>query len=86
MTDNCFHVLLQPWASTAPETLKYMKLTTASDVWGFGITLWEMFSLGETPFTEFTTYSTVPFDSSKFSSAVENGHRLPKPKYASTAM
>jgi serine/threonine protein kinase len=34
---------------TAPEALMYNKYTVLSDVWSFGVTLWEIFSYGDGP-------------------------------------
>ena len=37
----------------APETLRYsckMKFTVASDVWAYGVTIWEVFTFGELPY------------------------------------
>jgi activated CDC42 kinase 1 len=36
-----------PWC--APESLKYKQFSSASDVYMFGVTLWEMFSFGKEP-------------------------------------
>lgn len=35
---------------SAPEVLKFNKTSSKSDVWSFGITLWELFSYGEVPY------------------------------------
>jgi len=35
---------------TAPEALNYAQYTTLSDIWSFGILLWETFSYGNTPY------------------------------------
>ena len=37
---------------TAPEAIAYRKFTSASDVWSYGIVLWEVMSYGERPYWE----------------------------------
>ena len=39
---------------TAPEALSYKKYSTASDVWSFGIVLYEIWSLGFKPYHNMT--------------------------------
>lgn len=36
----------------APESFNYGHFSHKSDVWSFGITIWEMYSFGETPYGE----------------------------------
>lgn len=38
-----------PIAWCAPECINYLKFTSASDVWSYGVTLWEMFTYGFQP-------------------------------------
>ena len=40
------------WA--APEVISYARFSTKSDVWSFAITLWELWTLGRTPYPTFT--------------------------------
>ncbi|XP_013400872.1 tyrosine-protein kinase PR2 isoform X1 [Lingula anatina] len=50
-----FNVNLKlPIAWCAPECINYLRFTTASDVWAFGVTLWEMFSYGLQPWGGFS--------------------------------
>uniref|UniRef100_A0A8D3C6L6 Tyrosine-protein kinase n=1 Tax=Scophthalmus maximus TaxID=52904 RepID=A0A8D3C6L6_SCOMX len=57
---------------TAPEALNYGRYTTESDVWSFGVLLWEAFSMGMTPYTTMTNQQTRD--------EVERGYRMPAPR------
>lgn len=48
------HVLLCSSIRCAPECINYLRFTSASDVWAFGVTLWEMFSYGFQPWAALT--------------------------------
>uniref|UniRef100_A0A6I8RVB8 receptor protein-tyrosine kinase n=1 Tax=Xenopus tropicalis TaxID=8364 RepID=A0A6I8RVB8_XENTR len=56
---------------TAPEAIAFRKFTSASDVWSYGIVMWEVISYGERPYWEMTNQDVIK--------AVEEGYRLPSP-------
>ncbi|XP_025071704.1 ephrin type-A receptor 5 isoform X13 [Alligator sinensis] len=56
---------------TAPEAIAFGKFTSASDVWSYGIVMWEVMSYGERPYWEMTNQDVIK--------AVEEGYRLPSP-------
>ena len=48
----CFQIggaRMLPVRWMSPESMKYGKYTTESDVWAFGVVLWEIFSFGRQP-------------------------------------
>lgn len=47
---QCSNMREIPVKWTAPEALNYSQYTSASDVWSFGVLLWETYSLGNTPY------------------------------------
>ncbi|KRY70671.1 Ephrin type-A receptor 4-A, partial [Trichinella pseudospiralis] len=56
---------------TAPEAITFRKFTSSSDVWSFGIVVWEVLSLGDRPYWDWTNQEVVD--------AVDQGYRLPAP-------
>uniref|UniRef100_W8BSA2 Tyrosine-protein kinase n=1 Tax=Ceratitis capitata TaxID=7213 RepID=W8BSA2_CERCA len=57
----------------APESYKIGIFSHSSDVWSYGVTLWEMFSLGETPYGDMLGSEAV--------NLIEDGKRLSQPTY-----
>ncbi|XP_069780751.1 vascular endothelial growth factor receptor 2 isoform X2 [Narcine bancroftii] len=66
---------LLPLKWMAPETIFDKVYTTQSDVWSFGILLWEIFSLGASP------YPGVQIDE-EFCQQLKKGTRMRCPQYA----
>ncbi|CAM9937848.1 unnamed protein product [Lampetra fluviatilis] len=56
---------------TAPEAIAYRKFTSASDVWSYGIVMWEVMSYGERPYWDMSNQDVIK--------AIEEGYRLPAP-------
>ncbi|VDQ05202.1 unnamed protein product [Trichobilharzia regenti] len=59
----------------APECVDTNYFTSKCDVWSFGILLWELFTLGNTPYSEIATDEVIDW--------VNQGNRNPRP-YLST--
>ncbi|XP_023618536.1 ephrin type-A receptor 10 [Myotis lucifugus] len=58
------------WA--APETLQFGHFSSASDVWSFGVVMWEVMAFGERPYWDMSSQDVIK--------AVEDGFRLPPPR------
>ena len=58
----------------AIESLTDWVFSSQSDVWAFGVVLWEIFSLGMLP------YAGLQFDDS-FVRRLQNGYRMEKPEF-----
>ena len=63
--------LPQRWL--APEIFERRKLSTSSDVWSFGIVLWEIFELGKMPYQGMAIEDVL--------TSVNGGARLPCPEF-----
>uniref|UniRef100_A0A8C9T369 receptor protein-tyrosine kinase n=1 Tax=Scleropages formosus TaxID=113540 RepID=A0A8C9T369_SCLFO len=56
---------------TAPEAIQYRKFTSSSDVWSYGIVMWEIMSYGERPYWDMSNQDVI--------NAIEQDYRLPTP-------
>ncbi|XP_069831848.1 protein-tyrosine kinase 2-beta isoform X2 [Dendropsophus ebraccatus] len=56
----------------APESINFRRFTSASDVWMFGVCMWEILSYGKQPFFWLENKDVI--------SVIEKGDRLPKPE------
>ncbi|XP_070493970.1 ephrin type-B receptor 1-B isoform X2 [Chironomus tepperi] len=56
---------------TAPEAIQFRKFTSASDVWSYGVVLWEVMSYGERPYWNWSNQDVIK--------SIEKGYRLPAP-------
>ncbi|XP_058238161.1 cytoplasmic tyrosine-protein kinase BMX-like isoform X2 [Hemibagrus wyckioides] len=59
---------------SAPEVLNYTRFSSKSDVWAFGVLMWEVYSLGKQPYEH--------YDNTRVTERVMQGHRLYRPQLA----
>jgi serine/threonine protein kinase len=45
----------------SPESLSHEKFSEKSDVWAFGVTLWEMYSFAVMPFSDYASLTIEEF-------------------------
>ena len=64
----------------ALESLRDKRFTVESDVWSYGVTLWEVFSLGSDP------YEGMGMSFAELLTYLRNGKRLLKPSHATDDM
>ncbi|XP_067301454.1 ephrin type-B receptor 4b isoform X2 [Pseudorasbora parva] len=63
---------------TAPEAIAFRKFTSASDVWSYGILMWEVMSFGERPYWDMSNQDVI--------NAIEQDYRLPAPPECPAAL
>ncbi|XP_060749585.1 ephrin type-B receptor 4b-like [Tachysurus vachellii] len=63
---------------TAPEAIAFRKFTSASDVWSYGIVMWEVMSFGERPYWDMSNQDVI--------NAIEQDYRLPRPPNCPTPL
>lgn len=57
---------------TAPEALRYSQFSTKSDIWSFGVLLWEIFSFGRVPYPRIPIQDVIRH--------IEKGYRMESPE------
>ncbi|OQV24185.1 Mast/stem cell growth factor receptor Kit [Hypsibius exemplaris] len=67
----------------APEAMKQLTFNEKTDVWSFGVTAWEIFSLGDLPYSDLEVFATGPAD---LNLLLEGGYRMKRPVSAPSFM
>lgn len=68
-----------PWRWMAIESLTTLSFSTKSDVWAYGVTLFEIFTLGDVPFANEQW-------NNEFVRRLEEGVRMGRPAYSTQEM
>lgn len=78
-TSSCCYVTRGgkiPVRWTAPEAMLLRKFTTSSDIWSFGIVMWEVLAFGTRPYWDWSNSDVLRL--------VDCGYRLPPPYVSSS--
>jgi len=68
-----------PWRWLSVEAIRDSKFSIETDIWAYGVTLWEIFTLAEVPYQGFSW-------GKEFVDKLYSGLRLPFPPYATQDM
>ena len=66
-----------------PDAVLNKEFSQKSDVWSFGVVLWEIFSFGQTPFD---TPEVSKFSARAFAEYLAEGHQMNRPEGAPVTM
>jgi len=75
LTEQCYYKATKgklPIKWMAPESINFRRFTTASDIWMFGVCMWEIMMFGVKPFQGVKNNDVI--------SKIEGGDRLPLPQ------
>lgn len=68
-----------PFKWLALEALSDQVFNTRTDIWSFGVLMWELFTLGETPYPGIEADERLHFK-------IRDGYRMAKPKFSTQEM
>lgn len=75
----CYKDTPLPVAWLSIEALRHLRFSIQPDVWAFGVFMWEVFTMGETPYIGINL-------GPEFVQYLEDGHRLEIPEQATKEM